>query len=129
MDYTVAEFVFLTIFIVIVRIIPVLFWVLVIRSIFNCIRRSASRKYFKSNVVSSNQNFDKYLNTNTKEKNNVYKDVSKEQLEIFNTTDINTLKDYFYDIFVKFEIAYENDKYEATFSKILYRHNFGFKSW
>ena len=41
------------------------------------------------------------------------KDVSKEQLEVFNADNIESLKDYFYDIFLKFEIAYNNLDYNT----------------
>ncbi len=110
MDQTVTEFILWIIFTVIVKIIPVLFWILVIRSIINSIRRLSSREYFKNNIVTHND-YDKYIDSNTKGKNNIYVDVSKDKLEIFNTTDINTLKDYFYDIFLKFEVAYNNLDY------------------
>ena len=40
-----------------------------------------------------------------------YNDVSKEALQKFNTDDINSLKDYFYGMFLEFENAYNNLDY------------------
>ena len=62
--------------------------------------RNNTHDYFKNNVV-----------FNKKEKHE-YVDISKEQLEKFNTTDLNGLKDMFYKMFEEFEIAYNNLDYD-----------------
>ena len=80
-----------------------IFW-FVIKLIINSIRRTSSRNYFKSNVVV-------HSNKDGFKPKNIYKDVSKDKLSMFNTDDINSLKDYFYDIFLNFEVAYNNLDY------------------
>ncbi len=110
MDYSNFEIIMGLLILIFIRILPLLFYGFIIKIIVNSIRRASSRKYFKNNVVTHND-YDKYINSNTKGKNNVYVDVSKDKLEMFNTDDINTLKNYFYDIFVKFETAYNNLDY------------------
>ena len=66
-------------------------------------KRVASKEYFKSNVI-------KYGGTNIIKG---YKDVTKDKLEKFNITDINTLKDFVYDTFYQFELAYNNLDYNV----------------
>lgn len=99
-----------TIAIFIIVIARVWFWCFVIKLIANAIQRARSRKFFKKNVVVNNLNEENkiYFNGN---KRNIYNDVPKSKLEMFNTDDIKQLKDYFYDIFLKFEIAYNNLDY------------------
>lgn len=83
--------------------------VLIFKLIRNLIKRAINHKYFKNNVVINNEvekpieNGSKYQRT--------YEDVSREALEKFNTDDINLLKDYFYDMFLEFEKAYNNLDY------------------
>ena len=79
------------------------------RYIINSIKRRANRNYFKNNVVINPK-----VGTSIDNKDNchrTYEDVSKEVLEKFNTEDINLLKDYFYDMFLSFENAYNNLDY------------------
>ncbi len=102
MDFTQVFLSF--IFFIVFDTVPLLFWVFIGRAIANTIRRINSRKYFKNNIV------DYRASDNTKEKK-VYRDVSKNKLAIFNTEDIDPLKDFFYDLFVKFEEAYNNLDY------------------
>ncbi|MBE6150634.1 MAG: hypothetical protein E7162_02305 [Firmicutes bacterium] len=84
--------------------IPFLFFKL----IFQAIKRSKNRNYFKSNVV-----YKEYIDGNSSKYKNDYIDVSSSKLAKFNTDDINLLKDYFYDIFYKFETAYNNLDYNT----------------
>lgn len=74
----------------------------IIKKVFQTIARQLNRKFFKNNVV---YNYD----VNSKKK--LYTDVSKENLEMFKVDDINTLKDFFYNIFLEFENAYNNLDY------------------
>lgn len=69
------------------------------------IRRKKNRTYFKNNVIVNEEgsNKSKYPKT--------YEDVSKDKLAKYNTEDINTLKEYFYNIFLDFENAYNNLDY------------------
>lgn len=108
MNYLNFEIVVGLLILIFIRILPLLFYFFIIRIIVNSIRRVSSRKYFKNNVVTHS---DENINNNTKDKNNVYFDVSKSKLEMFKTDDIDALKDYFYDIFIKFETAYNNLDY------------------
>lgn len=82
-----------------------IFWFIFLIWIINIIRKSKNRTYFKKNVIVNKEgsNKSKYPKT--------YEDVSKDKLARFNTEDINTLKDYFYDIFIDFENAYNNLDY------------------
>jgi len=107
MDYSILEIIFGIFILIFIKILPLLFYYFIIKIIVNSVRRASSHKYFKNNVVTNND-YNKYLNNSSK---NNYVDVSKDKLEIFNTDDINSLKKYFYDIFEKFEIAYNNLDY------------------
>lgn len=89
-----------------------MFYIFIIKIIIDAFRRKSNHKYFKNNVV-INKGYDLYLNSKSKEKNNIYFDVSKEKLKMFNTDDIDSLKNYFYDIFLKFETAYNNLDYNT----------------
>ena len=108
--------IFLVVFFYIIAIIiHVSFWAFILKVIINSIRRSASHRYFKSNVVTQTSN-DLKLDSNLP-KNNIYIDVPKSKLEMFNTDNIDSLKDYFYDIFVNFENSYNSLDY--TMMKLL----------
>lgn len=98
------------IIVMIVTILQVWVWVVVIRAIVQVFKRKENYKYFKNNVVTINNSLTK--SNNSKYQRN-YNDVSKEKLDAFNVSDINDLKDYFYEIFVKFEKAYNNLDYNA----------------
>ena len=83
-------------------------WVFIFKTISNIIKRKSTHNYFKNNIV-SNTNIDE-IGQGTKYQK-TYNDVSKSDLAKFNTDDINALKDYFYDIFLDFENAYNNLDY------------------
>lgn len=81
---------------------------LVFKTIFQSIKRITNNNFFKSNIISLKD----ISSNNSKYKNN-YVDVKKDKLARFNTDDINLLKDYFYDLFYKFEVAYNNLDYST----------------
>lgn len=87
---------------------PIFFFMFVVKIVTNAIKRKKSHDYFKSNVVSNSNYLD---NLKDKKNKNIYKDVSKSMLATFNTDNIDSLKDFFYDIFYKFETAYNNLDY------------------
>ncbi len=84
----------------------ILFWFFIIKTIVNAARRNSNHKYFKNNVVAQD-------NIVSKKKANLYVDVSKDKLAMFNTDDIDSLKKYLYDTFIKFETAYNNLDYNV----------------
>jgi len=84
-----------------------LFWLYIIKSIINIIRRKLNSNYFKKNVVLNL--IDQLENKPTR----VYNDVSNAQLSKFNTDNINELKDFFYNMFLEFENAYNNLDYNT----------------
>ena len=75
-------------------------------TIANSFKRIEIKNYFKNNVIKSSSD-------TIDGKKNIYVDVTKGELKDFNTDDINALKDYFYDIFYKFENAYNNLDYNT----------------
>lgn len=80
-----------------------------IKIIFYSVRKNKSQNYFKNNIVNySNSAFTTNISLLDR-----YKDVSSDKLSRFNTDDIEVLKDYFYDLFLKFEIAYSNLDYNT----------------
>lgn len=87
---------------------PIFFFLGLAKFITNSIRRKKNHEYFKNNVVTNGNYLDNIKNKTNK---NIYKDISKDMLKMFNTDDINSLKDFFYDIFYKFEVAYNNLDY------------------
>lgn len=111
MDY-IDLFMFESIFVVIVYFVQIavtiLVWGFIIKTFINVIKRKSNHNYFKNNVI---------INKKIPGKGNkyarVYNDVSKSELAKFNTDDINTLKDYFYNIFLDFEKAYNNLDYNV----------------
>lgn len=94
------------VFYIIEMIFSVTIFILIATSIINVIRRSLNHKYFKNNVIRNTNNID--IKTSGSKKTQIYNDVHKSKLAKFNTDDINTLKDYFYNKFVEFETAYNN---------------------
>jgi len=112
MDYTdtiLAESMFIMLAYVIEVIINIAVWVFIFRIISNSFKRKSNRNYFKNNVI-----INKKIETKTGKGNKyqrTYEDVSKSDLEKFNTDDINVLKDYFYGMFLDFETAYNNLDY------------------
>ena len=85
--------------------IPLLIFIGIIALIKSLIKK-ANQSYFKSNIIDNNT-----YKSNVKK--NIYKDITKDKLAIFNTDDISSLKDYFYDIFLKFENAYNDLDYNT----------------
>lgn len=81
----------------------VLIWGFVIKTIITAFKRTKVHNYFKNNVINNN-----VMNFSNNKSRKVYTDVSKTILAKFNTDDINSLKDYFYNKFVEFETAYNN---------------------
>lgn len=73
----------------------------------NAFRRRKNYNYFKKNIVNSSM----YSSNSKGKSKNIYKDVSGNILQTFNTDNIDSLKDFFYDIFYKFEMAYNNLDY------------------
>ncbi len=112
MDYTdtiLVKSIFLMLTYVIEVIINVSVWIFIFKLIKNSIKRKNNRNYFKNNII-----VNKKIETNAGKVNKyqrTYNDVSKEALQRFNTDDINSLKEYFYDMFLKFETAYNNLDY------------------
>lgn len=98
-----------------------------IRFVFRLIRRNTNRNYFKNSVITVDRN-DVTVKTSSAKKNYAeYIDVSKEELKRFNTENIDALKDYLYDIFYKFEQAYNNLDYSTMkyySTKQLYQNYF-----
>ena len=88
---------------------PFVIWITIIKTIINSCQRKANHNFFKNNVI---YNYQYELNSNNK-KNNIYKDVTKTALARFNTDDIDSLKDFFYNKFLEFENAYNNLDYNA----------------
>lgn len=70
-------------------------------------RRSKNHKFFKNNVINYKDEVKRSNSKYPKE----YIDVSKAELARFNTDDLTALKNYFYDIFYRFEVAYNNLDY------------------
>ena len=121
------EFLFIFIFFI-AALIELAFWLLIFKLIVYIIKRAIkSRNYqsFKQNTISENSvNLSKefaditlsdLIKFNNKT-SSIYKDnfvdVSNNKLELFNVSDINTLKEYFYDIFYRFEKALNNLDYQ-----------------
>lgn len=90
-------------------IINIAVWIFIFKLIRNAIKRIANRNYFKNNII-----MNKKEEPNSGEDSKyyrIYEDVSKDDLAKFNTEDINALKDYFYNMFLEFENAYNNLDY------------------
>lgn len=90
-------------------IINIAVWVFIFKLIRNSIKRKSNHDYFKNNIV-INKKIETKSGTGNKYQR-TYNDVSKSDLAKFNTDDINSLKDYFYDMFLEFENAYNNLDY------------------
>ena len=102
------------VFILIIQIVLFFFvWCTIFRAIINSIKRTSSHNFFKNNIVSCN------------DIKRQYRDVPLSKLKMFNTTDIEGLKSYLYDIFVDFEKAYNNLDYnimKSLSTKQLYQN-------
>lgn len=91
-------------------------WGIIITVLVNSFRRSFNHRYFKQNIV---------VNKSLSQKK-TYQDVTKAKLEMFHINDIESLKDYLFNLFLKFEKAYNNLDYNTmkiTSTKQLY-HNY-----
>ena len=127
MDGGNMELLFVFIFLV-AAFIELAFWVLIFKLVIYVIKRAIRRnnyEAFKQNTISENsvnlarEYADITLNDLVKFKsktssiyNENFVDVSNNKLDLFNVSDINTLKDYFYDIFYRFEKALNNLDYQ-----------------
>lgn len=78
-------------------------WVTIIKIVFRIIKQTINMVFFKKSVI---KNMDKFFKSSKDVNANGFKDVSKNKLAIFDTDDINKLKDYFYEMFLNFENAY-----------------------
>ena len=87
-------------------ILPFVIWGYIIKAIRNSVGRTLNHNFFKNNVVFNSKD-------NINKKARIYKDVSKDKLAIFNTDDIDSLKKYFSELFIKYEIAYNNLDYNT----------------
>ncbi len=103
--FSVIIFMFISI---ITFIAPIFLYYCLIMALVNGIKRKKTYNYFKQQTVVTNPQ-DNIIES----KKNIYIDVDKNKLKTFNTDDINALKDYFYDIFYKFETAYNNLDYNT----------------
>ena len=65
------------------------------------IKRNKNKKLFKSMVVSNNKN---------------YKEIDSSRLEGLDITDLSKLKIYLYDIYYKFELAYNHLDYNSMYN-------------
>jgi len=92
---------FMIIVFIIQIVIHVIVWSLVIKIFITAFKRYKVHNNFKNNVV---------LN---KEYKKEYKDINKSKLSMFNTDDLQGLKDSFYDRFIQFELAYNNLDYNS----------------
>lgn len=101
----------LFLFYVFSSILPALFVFVLIKSASDSVRRTNTEKFFKSSVIIPSEKKD--FQDTTKGKQNIYKDVPQYKLDRLNVDDIDTLKDYLFDIFYRFEMAYNNLDYNA----------------
>lgn len=87
-------------------------WISIFKTIINAIKRSNTRSYFRSNII---YNVTEEMNDaiSSMKYRRDYKDVKKSELVKFNVDNINDLKDYFYNIFLDFEKAYNNLDYNT----------------
>lgn len=77
--------------------------VVILNKVFRTIIRIINRKFFKENVVYNYGD----------NKHRYYTDVTSDKLEMFKVNDINVLKDFFYNMFLDFEKAYNNLDYNT----------------
>lgn len=78
-------------------------WITIIRIVFRIIKQTINIAFFKKSVI---KNTDDFFKPNKEVTFKDFKDVDKDKLAIFDTDDINKLKDYFYEMFLNFENAY-----------------------
>ena len=109
MDDIMVESIFFMIVYILEIIINIAVWIFIFIVIRNSIKRKSNRNYFKNNVIVNDKTKIRVGTVNKYKR--TYNDVSKKDLEKFNTDDINLLKNYFYDMFLDFENAYNNLDY------------------
>lgn len=78
-------------------------WITIIKIVFRIIKQTINIAFFKKSVI---KNTDDFFKPNKEVTFKDFKDVDKDKLAIFDTDDINKLKDYFYEMFLNFENAY-----------------------
>lgn len=84
--------------------IKLFIWYLIIKSIIKSSKRKANKKEFKKSIIYT-------YNSNSQKKE--YIDIKKEQLAEFNTENLKAFKEYFYNLFIEFENAYNNLDYSV----------------
>ena len=72
--------------------------------IVNSIRKKINHNFFKNNVINNQI----YQDVSFQDEKNRYADITKKELEEFNTQDLKSFKNYFYNLFIDFETAYNN---------------------
>ena len=88
-------------------IIQILVYILVvymiIKTLTSSVKRTKNKTYFKNNVINYEEEKEKVK----------YTDISMEELSTFQTSDLDGFKDYFYNLFYDFEMAYNNLDYNT----------------
>ncbi len=87
-----------------------IFLFVIFRFIIRTIKRSSNKELFKSNIVEVKKSTSK---SSFKKNYSEYTDITKEQLKMLKTSNIQGLKDHLYDIFYRFEQAYNNLDYNT----------------
>lgn len=72
--------------------------------IVNSIRKKINYNFFKNNVINNQI----YQDVSFKDAKDRYADITEKELEEFNTQDLKAFKNYFYNLFIDFETAYNN---------------------
>lgn len=80
----------------------------IVKFIINLFRKNKTQKFFKDSVIYYND-----INGNGSKYARQYNDITKDKLSKLNISDIDALKEYFYDIFYRFEVAYNNLDYSV----------------
>lgn len=78
---------------------------IIVRKLIDAIKRKKIKTFFKGNVITNDK-----LTGNYKR---IYKDVNQRQLDDINISNIEALKDELYDIFYRFEVAYNSLDYSS----------------
>jgi len=110
MDY---GFGFIGVYIIFQYIMIIVILSFIIKTITQAIRRSMNHIFFKSNVIINNKRQNNINELDINKYKRTYNDVTKDKLAMFNTDDIDSLKDFFYNKFEEFEIAYNNLDYDV----------------
>lgn len=110
------EYIFITIFYIIEVLLNITVWIFIINLFTNTIKRKVNRHAFKRSIIinkKNNSSDNSSNNTNESKYKRIYNDVSKAELAQFNTDDIDNLKDFFYNMFLEFEKAYNDLDYNV----------------